>query len=129
LLLARLATAFGVLALLLAMAGLHGVMSYEVARRSREMGIRMALGATRRQLMAAVLRQVLVLALTGIAAGTGIAMVGTRVIAAYLFGLSPGDPETLAVVASFLLATVLLAGYFPARSAAAADPIRTMRTE
>jgi predicted permease len=129
LLLARLATAFGVLALLLAIAGLHGVMSYEVARRSRDMGIRMALGATRRQLMTAVLRQVLVLALAGIAAGTGLAMVSTRVIAAYLFGLSPGDAETLAVVASFLLATVLLAGYFPARSAAAADPIRTMRTE
>jgi ABC-type antimicrobial peptide transport system permease subunit len=128
-LLAHLSTAFAILALLLATTGLYGVMSYNMARRRRDIGIRMALGATRAALVRHVLRDVLVLSLAGIAAGSVLTFASTRVVASFLFGVGPNDPVTLSAVAALLLGTILAAGYLPARQAAALDPMRTLRVD
>jgi predicted lysophospholipase L1 biosynthesis ABC-type transport system permease subunit len=128
-LLARMSAAFGLLALILATTGLYGVMSYHVARRSREIGIRMALGATRWMTMEHILRDVMIMAVAGIAAGTAVTLASTRVVASFLFGVSPHDPLTLAAVAAILLGTILLAGCVPARQAARLDPVRTLKAE
>jgi len=128
-LLARLSTAFAILALLLATTGLYGVMSYNVARHRRDIGIRMALGATRAALMRSVLRDVLVSSLAGIAVGSVLTYASTRVVASFLFGLAPNDPATLIAVGALLLGTILVAGYLPARQAAALDPMRTLRAD
>jgi predicted permease len=128
-LLAHLSTAFAILALLLATTGLYGVMSYNMARRRRDIGIRMALGATRAALVRHVLRDVLVLSLAGIAAGSVLTFASTRVVASFLFGVGPNDPVTLSAVATLLLGTILAAGYLPARQAAALDPMRTLRVD
>jgi predicted permease len=128
-LLASLSSGFGLLALLLAAVGLYGVMSYGVARRAREIGIRMALGATRGIVLRRVLRESMLLAAAGVGIGLGAALLTTRVVAAFLFGLSPGDPATLATVAALLIATTLLAGLLPARRAARVDPMRVLHAE
>jgi len=127
--LATLSTAFGALALLLAAVGLYGVMSYNVARRSREIGIRLALGAARATVLRAVLRETTVLAVTGIAIGLAIAFAATTAVSTFLFGLTPRDPATLLGSAAILLATTLVAGYLPAQRAARVDPMRALRTE
>jgi predicted permease len=127
--LATLSTAFGALALLLAAVGLYGVMSYNVARRSREIGIRLALGAARAAVLRGVLRETAMLSATGIAIGLAIAFAATTTVSTFLFGLTPRDPATLVVSAAILLATTLAAGYLPARRAARVDPMRALRTE
>ena len=104
-------------------------MSYNVARHRRDIGIRMALGATRAALMRSVLRDVLVSSLAGIAAESVLTYASTRVVASFLFGLAPNDPATLIAVGALLLGTILVAGYLPARQAAALDPMRTLRAE
>jgi len=127
--LATLSAAFGLLALLLAAVGLYGVMSYTVARRSREIGIRLALGAARSGVLWQVLRETAVLSCTGIAIGLAGALAAARVVSTFLFGLTPRDPVTLAGTAAILLLTTIVAGYLPARRAAGVDPSRALRTE
>ncbi len=127
--LATLSTAFGALALGLSAVGLYGVMAYTVARRSREIGIKLALGAARSSVLWHVLRETMVLAATGIAAGLFVAVVMAESVSALLFGLAPRDPLTLVASAAVLLAVTLVAGYLPARKASAVDPMRALRTE
>ena len=126
---AMLSVAFGALAALLAAIGLYGVMSYAVTRRTREIGIRMALGAERGRVLWLVLREVAIMAAVGIAAGLGAALWLTRQIQAQLFGLAPSDPATLAGAGLLLGSIAIAAGYLPARRAATIDPIVSLRTE
>jgi predicted permease len=128
-LLAKLSSGFGLLALLLAFVGLYGVMSYRVARRVREIGIRVALGATRGVVLRHVLRETLGVAVAGLVIGLTTALVTTKVVSAFLFELSPRDPAMFAVVAALLLVTALVAGYLPARRAAGVDPVRALKAE
>jgi predicted permease len=128
-LLASLSSGFGLLSLLLAFVGLYGVMSYRVARRVREIGIRMALGATNSAVLRRVLREALGVASTGIAIGLVAALATTKVVSAFLFGLSARDPVMFAVVAALLFATALVAGLIPARRAARVDPMWALRSE
>jgi predicted permease len=126
---AVLSVAFGALATVLAAIGLYGVMSYAVARRTREIGIRMALGAERGRVLWLVLKEVAVMAAIGIFAGLTAAIWVTRQLRSELFGLSPNDPVTL-IAATVLLAFVALgAGYLPARRATTIDPMVALRTE
>jgi predicted permease len=120
---------FAALALLLASIGLYGLMSYTVTRRTREIGIRVAVGAQRENVLWLVLRETLALALFGIAIGIPAAIAATHLIAKMLFGLSPSDLPTITVVSLLLLLVALFAGYLPARRASAIDPIVALRTE
>jgi predicted permease len=120
---------FAALALLLASIGLYGLMSYTVTRRTREIGIRVAVGAQRQNVLWLVLRETLTLALVGIAIGIPSALAATRLIATMLFGLSPSDLPTIAAVSILLLLVALSAGYLPARRASSIDPILALRTE
>ena len=117
------------LALILAAVGLYGVMSYNVTRRGREIGIRMALGARRSSVLAQVLRQTMIVSSIGIAVGVAAVLLTTRYLSTLLFGLSECDPLTLAGVATMLLVTAAVAGFFPARRAATIDPLRAIKTE
>jgi predicted permease len=127
--LAALSTGFAVLASVLACVGLYGVMSFHVARRTREIGIRLALGGPPRSVVAGILRHAATLSLWGIVAGVAGALVATDVVSAFLFGLSGTDPLTLAGVSLSVAATVLAAGYLPARRAARIDPLHAIRDE
>jgi predicted permease len=126
---AVLSIAFGVLAALLAAIGLYGVMAYAVARRTREIGIRMALGAERSRVLWMVLKEVALLAAVGIAAGSVAAVWLTRRVEAQLFGISPNDPATLAGAMLLLGLVAMLAGYIPARRATTIDPMLALRTD
>jgi macrolide transport system ATP-binding/permease protein len=102
--LARLATAFAILALIIACVGLYGTVSYNVARRTGEIGIRMALGAQQGRLVWMVLREVLAVAAVGIAIGVPVALLASRFVESFLFGLKPTDPLALAIAVAVLLA-------------------------
>jgi predicted permease len=128
-LLASFSGGFAALALLLAAVGLYGVMSYNVTRRSREIGIRMALGARRGSVLAQVLRQTVVVSVIGIAIGVTAVLMTTKYMTTLLFGLSERDPATLVAVSVVLLITASVAGFFPARRAATIDPVRAIKTE
>ena len=128
-LVARLGSVFGLLALLLACIGLYGLMSYAVARRTNEIGIRIALGAKPLAVLWLVLREVLLLVLLGLVLGLLASLMTTKSAAALLYGLKPNDPLTIALAAALLLAVAVVAGYLPARRAAAVDPIRALREE
>jgi ABC-type antimicrobial peptide transport system permease subunit len=104
-------------------------MSYAVARRGREIGIRIALGATSAMVLQQVLQESLALSLAGIAAGLAGTLATTKILSVFLFGLSPRDPTTLAVVAMMLIAIATVAGYLPARRAAGIDPMRALKAE
>jgi putative ABC transport system permease protein len=125
---AALSAAFGVLATLLAALGLYGVMAFAVALRTREIGIRMALGAQRRDVLRMVLRDVALLVAIGVALGLPGGYGMGRVVETQLFGLSARDPLTFAAATITLLAVALLAGYIPARRAARVDPMVALRS-
>jgi predicted permease len=126
---ARLLTVFGGFALLLACVGLHGVTSYSVARRTSEIGIRLALGAQRSRVLWMVLRQVAILAAAGLAIGLPITWLTGPVTSAYLFGLPARDPATIAVAAAVMVAVALAAGLRPARRAARMEALAALRSE
>jgi ABC-type antimicrobial peptide transport system permease subunit len=120
---------FGLAALFLASLGLYGVMSFSVGRRTREIGVRMSLGATTRDVLRMVFLQGLTQTTIGLAAGTAFALAVSRVIAALLFKVEPRDPFIFAGVIGVLLLTTVVACWVPARRAAAVDPLEAMRTE
>ena len=126
---ATLSTAFGVLATLLAVIGLYGVMAYTVARRTREIGVRMALGALRGDVVWLVMREVLVLVGTGLAIGLIAAWGLRRVLGTVLYGISASDPLTIVGAAALLAAVSLLAGFVPARRATRVNPVLALRYE
>jgi predicted permease len=128
-LLATLSTAFGGLALILACIGLYGVMSYDVARRRRDIGIRLALGADRSTVLHGVMCQAAVITASGLLAGLVAASLASQLVAGFLFELTPRDPGTLGVTVLLLALTAMLAGYFPARRAARVDPVVALRAE
>ncbi len=117
------------MALLLGVVGIYGVISYSVAQRTREIGIRMALGAPRQTVQGMFVRDGLLLTAAGIAAGLGAAVVVTRWMAALLFDVRPIDPLTYAAVSAVLIAAAVLASYLPARRATLIDPIQALKTE
>ena len=125
----RLAGAFAALALAVAAIGVYGVVSYSVARRRREIGVRLALGAARRDVLRGVLGEGLRLAALGLASGLATAALVTRGARGLLFGITPADPATYAAVATVLAATVLLASALPAHRASRTDPIEVLRSE
>jgi predicted permease len=126
---AGLSIAFGALATLLAAIGLYGVMSYSVARRTREIGIRMALGAERTSVLWMVLREVAVLVAVGVGIGVPVAIALGRVVQSQLFDLSATDPIALAVATALLATVAFVAGYLPARRATRVDPMLALRYE
>jgi len=120
-------SAFAALAVLLATVGVYGVISYSVAQRTQEIGVRMALGAAGGDLVWMVVRQALGLALAGVTIGTLAALALTRFLSRLAFGVSPADPATFAAVAALLLTVALAASYLPARAATRVDPLTALR--
>ena len=120
---------FAALALLLAAVGVYGVVSCAVRQRTHELGIRMALGAQRRDVLTLILAQGLKLALLGVAFGLGGAFILTRWMESLLFGVRPTDPLTFGVIAAVLLSVALLACWIPARRATKVDPLAALRHE
>jgi putative ABC transport system permease protein len=121
--------AFAALALVLGLVGVYGVTAYIVAQRTREVGLRIALGAPPGRLVAMVVRQGMGVALLGLAAGVLGALATTRLMAGLLYGVSPTDPPTLLAVVALLAAATLLANWIPARRAARVDPLVALRAE
>jgi predicted lysophospholipase L1 biosynthesis ABC-type transport system permease subunit len=128
-LLAALSGIFGAFALLLATIGLYGVMSYNVARRRSEIAIRLALGAEPARVLAMVMGEVGVLIAAGLGLGLGVALVTTRFVSSFLYGVRPNDPATLSTVAAVLAGVGAIAGYLPARRASRLDPMVNLREE
>ena len=128
-LLATLSSVFGCLATLLAALGLYGVMAFMVTRRTREIGIRIALGARHSSVVWMVLRETLTLAAIGLAIGLAGAYAATRLIQTQLFGIAPTDSVTIAAACLGIIAVTALAGYIPARRATTIDPMRALRWE
>ncbi|MGC1415194.1 MAG: ABC transporter permease [Candidatus Acidiferrum sp.] len=128
-LMARLSGFFGGLAVLLAVIGLYGVISYMVARRRNEIGIRMSLGADRRSIIGLVLREALVLLAIGLGIGVALAVAASSAAASLLFGLKPYDPATLAMATGLLAGIALAATYVPALRASKLDPLEALRHE
>jgi putative ABC transport system permease protein len=128
-LLATLSGFFGALALVLAVIGLYGVMSYNVARRRNEIGIRMALGADQARVLGMVLGEVAILIAAGLALGLAVAVTSTRLLASFLYRLEPNDPTTLVTASVVLAVAAAVAGLLPARRAASLDPMTALREE
>ena len=125
----KLLAIFAGIAVLLAVIGIYGVMSYYVSQRTREIGIRVALGANSRNVLGLVVKLAAKLALIGVVVGIALALGVARLIAAFLYGVSPSDPITYASVAVVLIAVALLASFIPARRATKVDPMTALRYE
>jgi ABC-type antimicrobial peptide transport system permease subunit len=125
----RVASFFGVLTLTLACIGLYGLLSYEVAWRTRELGIRMALGAQSRDILRLVIGQVVVIVVVGLVVGVVAAVGVTRFMSEILYNVHPNDPATIAAVAALLAVVAFVACYLPARRAIHTDPIVALRHE
>jgi putative ABC transport system permease protein len=121
--------AFAAMAWLLAIIGVHGVLSYSVAQRVQEIGVRMALGAEPRDVLRLMMREGIIVALVGLAIGVGLALASSRVLATMLYAVEPRDLTVFAGVAVSLLGTALLASYLPARRATRVDPITALRAD
>ena len=128
-LMATLSGFFGLLALLLACIGLYGILSYGVASRTNEIGIRMALGARSRDVLWLILREALLLVIAGVAVGLPMIFAVTRLASTLLFGLTPTDPVSLLLAALLMLAVAMVAGYLPSRRATHVDPMVALRCE
>jgi putative ABC transport system permease protein len=126
---ASLAGVMGILGFVLATVGVYGVVSFSAAQRTREIGIRIALGASRRDILVATLRQGMQLTLIGVAAGLAGALAFSQLLRGVLLGVKPADPGTLAAVSLLLAAVALLASYLPARRATRVDPMIALRHE
>jgi predicted permease len=126
---AELCSAFAVLALAIACVGLYGTLSYNVARRTGEIGIRMALGAQRGAVIGMVLREVMTVAAAGLAISVPCALAASRLVRSFLFGLEPNDPAAMITAVATLAAAAMLAGYVPARRASRIDPMNALRHE
>jgi putative ABC transport system permease protein len=120
---------FGALALVLAMIGIYGVMTYAVGQRAHEIGIRVALGAQRKNILVTILREGAGLAVVGVAIGSASALALSRALAGLLFGVRATDPATFVAVAALLLAVALAACYIPAQRAMRVDPMVALRYE
>jgi predicted permease len=128
-LIAQLSAFFGGLALLLACVGLYGVLSYSIARRTNEIGIRMALGAEQTTVLGMILRETLVVVAAGVVIGMPVAFALTRLISSKLYGLNASDPLTMILASAILAAVAMFAGYIPARRASRVDPLDALRYE
>jgi predicted permease len=126
---ARLCSAFAILGLAITCVGLYGTTSYNVARRTNEIGIRMALGAKRGGVVWMVLRQVIVVAVAGLAIGLPIAFAASKLVESFLFGMTPNDPVAIVTAVAVLIAAAVIAGYAPARRASKIDPVAALRHE
>jgi putative ABC transport system permease protein len=120
---------FAAIALVLSAVGLYGVLSYSVSRRTHEIGIRSALGATRRDMLRMVVGEGLLLTLMGVGVGVAVALGLTRLLTGLLYGVRPGDPLTFVALALLLIIVALLAVYVPARRATSVDPMAALRHE
>ena len=125
--LAQLATTFGLLAMLLTCIGLYGTLSFAVAQRTREIGIRMALGARIRDVIGRLMAEAGSTVALGLVLGIGGALMATRTISNLLFGVTATDPATIAISALFLIAACAIAAYLPARRASRVDPLVALR--
>jgi len=126
-LLVSLTSGFGLLALVLASVGIYGLMAYSVAQRTREIGVRMALGAIPRQILAMVLRESFSLSSTAIALGVGTSLVVTRFLKSLLFGIAPSDPAVVWGATALLMLVAVGASWLPARRASRVHPIEALR--
>jgi predicted permease len=126
---AELCSGFAILALVIACVGLYGTVSYNVARRTGEIGIRMALGAQRSRVVWMVLREVCLLAAVGLAISVPTALATSKLVESFLFGMKPNDPRSLTLAVVILLSAAILAGYMPARKASRIDPMIALRNE
>jgi len=120
---------FAVIAVTLAALGLYGVVAYSIVERTRELGIRAALGASPGRLKNLVLRQVAAMIALGLGGGLAVSLVSMRLIAAFLYGVRPSDPATIVTVAAILIIVALIASYLPARRATAIDPLVALKSE
>jgi predicted permease len=128
-LIARLSAFFGLLAAFLVCIGIYGLLSYAVARRTSEIGVRMALGAKRSNVLWLILREILVLVAAGVVLGVPVALEGNSLVVKLLYGLTPADPASLLAAVAMLVAIALLAGYFPARKASQVEPTVALRCD
>jgi putative ABC transport system permease protein len=125
----RLLTGFALIGLLLASLGVYGVLAYYVSQRTREIGVRAALGATRRQLAILVVRQSMLPIVAGVALGIAGSLATGRLLQQFLYQVRPGDPQVIAIIATLLIIVGLLASWLPARRAASIDPVIALREE